>query len=157
MLGLVVTLDCSTSSSTARSTSAGAGGTSKDEVFVYPQRCPEPPTLSAAERAALQPTWIDNGQGSASQTTCVEIPELPESVWLGDRETMLTGETAICVHPDGFVYDAYFTQSTGHEAAERSLLQSFKRWRYQPYVQDGKPQAFCRRMHVEVKRGDRRK
>jgi hypothetical protein len=95
--------------------------------------------------------WAGLERGPTFGRVCEQFPDLPRSMW-DNEERLLIAQAVVCVHPEGFVYQATLARSTGREDVDKVLLQSIRRWRYRPYVREGKPQAFCHNIQIQYGR-----
>jgi TonB family protein len=101
----------------------------------------EPRQFSPAEVAALVPVLISRKSGYALVEAGL-LPRLapPEGPV---RRGTVRAEAKICVHPDGDVYEATITRSTGTEEYDRAMLQDLRGWHHRPYLKEGRSVAFC--------------
>jgi TonB family protein len=49
----------------------------------------------------------------------------------------------VCVHPEGFVYRVDLVESSNNQEFDEDLRTKVRRWRYDPYVKEGRPVPFC--------------
>lgn len=55
----------------------------------------------------------------------------------------IEAEFRLCLSPQGRVSDINLTISSGFPVYDRKLFEGMQRWRYRPYLEDGKPTPVC--------------
>jgi len=107
------------------------------------KRCPEHRKVSAEELANLRP--VKRLPGEPFLRTCEVFPALPET----GPAVHVSPLAEICVHPEGFVYDARITRSSGDVDLDKALVRLMSTWRYRPLVRDGRAVAFCHPLRID--------
>jgi hypothetical protein len=108
------------------------------------KRCPERRKLSEEELANLRP--VKRVPGEPYWRTCEVFPSVPRTEVPRRYEP---ARAEICVHPEGFVYDARLTASTGDVDLDKALVRSLSTWRYRPMLREGRAVAFCHPLRID--------
>lgn len=105
------------------------------------KRCPERRRLSKEEVANLRP--VERRPGEPYYRTCEVFP-VPAAF-----PRYVSTRAKICVHPEGFVYNARLERSTGDVELDHELVRLMSTWHYRPLIRDGRVVAFCHPLRID--------